>query len=45
MAGKTRKTSRKVATKAAVNRAGRPKLLSGGFPQIAKSDGDAPVQA
>jgi hypothetical protein len=45
MAGKTRKTSRKVATKAAVKRAGRPKLLSGGNPQIAKSDGDAPVQA
>ena len=45
------KTSResakaKVATKAAARRvAPKPKLLAGGNPQIAKADGDAPVQA
>jgi hypothetical protein len=37
MAGKTSKKSTKVAKKAA--------LLAGGNPQIAKADGDAPVQA
>ena len=38
----TRRTaSRKPATK----RAAKPRLLSGGNPQIAKADGDAPVQA
>jgi len=36
MAGKTPKTSMKVA---------KPTLLAGGNPQIAKGDGDAPVQA
>ena len=36
MAGKTSKKSAKVA---------RPILLAGGNPQIAKADGDAPVQA
>ncbi len=36
MVGKTSKKSAKVA---------RPVLLSGGNPQIAKADGDAPVQA
>src|SRR5687768_7551238 len=38
--GKTSKKSAKVAKKAA-----KPTLLSGGNPQIAKADGDAPVQA
>jgi hypothetical protein len=41
MAGKTSRTSAKVARKAAAT----PTLLSGGNPQIAKGDGDAPVQA
>ena len=57
MAGKTSKTSvkvaRKVAAKAAKPRmakpqsgkSGEPVLLSGGNPQIAKGYGDAPVQA
>jgi hypothetical protein len=48
----TAKKSAKVAQKAAVNAAknhkrsaaAKPKLLSGGNPQIAKADGDAPVQ-
>ena len=42
MARKTSKKSAKVAKKAAANPV---KLLSGGNPQIAKADGDAPVQA
>ncbi|MBR1274922.1 DUF1801 domain-containing protein [Bradyrhizobium sp. AUGA SZCCT0283] len=41
MAGKTSAKSAKVARKAAA----KPALLSGGNPQIAKGDGDAPVQA
>ena len=47
MAGKTSRKSTKVAKKAAVGReaAAKPKLLSGGNPQIAKGYGDAPVQA
>ena len=46
MAGKTSKKSAKVAKKAAAKRAlAKPKLLSGGNPQLAKADGDAPVQA
>ncbi len=46
MAGKTSKKSAKVAKKAAAKRiAAKPVLLSGGNPQIAKADGDAPVQA
>jgi hypothetical protein len=56
MTGKTSKKSAKVARKAAAKRAGakakpdasqaKPvKLLSGGNPQIAKGDGDAPVVA
>ena len=49
MAGKTSsKTDSKTdgARKAAAGPAAeRPKLLSGGNPQIAKADGDAPVQA
>lgn len=42
MAGKTSKRSAKVAKRAAAMPA---KLLSGDNPQIAKADGDAPVQA
>ena len=47
MAGKTSKKSAKVAKKPAAKQvAAKPvKLLSGGNPQIAKADGDAPVQA
>ena len=49
MAGKTRKTSAKVAKaakKPAVKQAApSPKLLSGGNPQIAKGYGDDPVHA
>ena len=46
MAGKTSKKSGKVAKKAAAKPvAAKPTLLSGGNPQIAKADGDAPVQA
>jgi len=43
---KASKTSAKVTKKAAAKRvAAKPALLSGGNPQIAKADGDAPVQA
>src|SRR5229473_4978621 len=46
MADKTPKKSAKVAKKAAAKRmAAKPTLLAGGNPQIAKADGDAPVQA
>jgi hypothetical protein len=47
MAAKATKTSATVAKKAPATRqvAGKPKLLSGGNPQIAKGYGDAPVQA
>ena len=46
MASKTSKKSTKVAKKAVAKRAGaKPVLLAGGNPQIAKADGDAPVQA
>jgi hypothetical protein len=46
MAGKTSRKSAKVAKKAAANRvAAKPALLTGGNPQIAKAEGDAPVQA
>ncbi|MBR1146808.1 DUF1801 domain-containing protein [Bradyrhizobium sp. AUGA SZCCT0431] len=50
-AGKTskkpgKKVAKKIAKKTAAKRvATKPKLLSGGNPQIAKADGDAPVQA
>ena len=40
MAGKASKNSAKVAKRGAAN----PALLAGGNPQIAKADGDAPVQ-
>jgi len=42
MAKKTVKTAKKTAAKKTAN---KPVLLSGGNPQIAKGDGDAPVQA
>jgi len=46
MASKTSRNSTKVARKLAAKRvAGKPTLLSGGNPQIAKAEGDAPVQA
>src|SRR3954467_10016771 len=45
MAGKTAAKSTKVAKKASAKRAGKPILLAGGNPQMAKGDGDAPVQA
>ena len=46
MAGKTSAKSAKAAKKATTKRpAAKPALLSGGNPQIAKGDGDAPVQA
>ena len=50
-AKKTSKTSAKAAKKAAAKKAAtkrvaaKPTLLAGGNPQIAKADGDAPVQA
>ena len=45
-AGKKSRKPAKVAKKAAAKRvAAKPKLLSGGNPQIAMADGDAPVQA
>ena len=46
MATNTSKKSTKVAKKAVAKRASaKPVLLAGGNPQIAKADGDAPVQA
>jgi hypothetical protein len=46
MANKASRKPPKVAEKAAAKRVGaKPKLLSGGNPQIAKADGDAAVQA
>src|SRR5947208_13592951 len=46
MANKTSKKWAKVAKKAAAKPiAAKPALLAGGNPQIAKADGDAPVQA
>ena len=46
MASKSSRGSAKVAEKAVDKGAGeKPVLLSGGNPQIAKADGDAPVQA
>ena len=46
MAGKTSRTSVKVAKKAVARRSvAKVALLSGGNPRIAKGDGDAPVQA
>jgi hypothetical protein len=46
MASKKSKPSREVAEKSPRKRAtAKPKLLSGGNPQIPKGDGEAPVQA
>ena len=46
MAGKTSRKPAKAAQKASAKQmAAKPILLSGGNPQIAKGDGDAPVQA
>ena len=45
MAQTTSRRPAKVAKKAAKRPAAKPVLLSGGNPQIAKGDGDAPVQA
>jgi hypothetical protein len=46
MAAKTSRKSAKVVKRAAAKRvAAKPTLLAGGNPQIAKADGDAPVQA
>ena len=46
MTGKTSRESTKVAKNPIVEEGGsKPVLLSGGNPQIAKADGDAPVQA
>ena len=46
MANKTSKKSAKVTKRAADKRVvAKPTLLAGGNPQIAKADGDAPVQA
>ena len=46
MAGKTSNQLAKVAKQAIAKRvAAKPILLAGGNPQIAKADGDAPVQA
>jgi hypothetical protein len=42
---KPAKAVRKAATRTAAGKAAKPKLLSGGNPQIAKGYGDAPVQA
>ena len=45
MADKATKKSAKASVKSSGNTSGEVKLLSGGNPQIAKADGDAPVQA
>ena len=45
MADKVPSRPRRAATKPADNSTGAVRLLSGGNPQIAKGDGDAPVQA
>ena len=45
MAGKGSQKSRKVTRKAVGKRAAKPALLAGGNPQIAKAEGDGPVQA
>ncbi|MCY3904838.1 MAG: DUF1801 domain-containing protein [Caldilineaceae bacterium] len=44
-AEKSRKSSNAARKEGAAIADGKPKLLSGGNPQIAKADGDAPVQA
>jgi hypothetical protein len=42
---KTAKKSMKAVKKPAAKRLGKPTLLAGGNPQIAKAEGDAPVKA
>jgi hypothetical protein len=44
-AAKARKTAPKAASKPQSRKIAKPALLAGGNPQIAKADGDAPVQA
>jgi hypothetical protein len=44
-AAKARKTAPKAASKPQSRKMAKPALLAGGNPQIAKTDGDAPVQA
>ena len=44
-ASKPRKTAPRAASKPLSRKAAKPALLAGGNPQIAKADGDAPVQA
>ena len=45
MANKSAKAAKRARGSAVKRAGGKPKLLSGGNPQIAKADGDAPVQA
>ena len=45
MAGKTAKSAKAAKKAAARPVAAKPALLAGGNPQIARADGDAPVQA
>jgi len=45
MPRKSAKVAKKIVKKTAKRVAAKPKLLSGGNPQIAMADGDAPVQA
>jgi hypothetical protein len=44
-AAKPRKTAPKSPAKSSARKVGKPALLAGGNPQIAKADGDGPVQA
>jgi hypothetical protein len=44
-ANPVKKAAKKASKKTAKKTAAKPRLLSGGNPQIAKGDGDAPVQA
>ena len=45
MAGRVSKKTTEVARKSTAKRVAKPALLSGGNPQIAKADGNAPVRA
>ncbi|MBZ0228836.1 MAG: DUF1801 domain-containing protein, partial [Bauldia sp.] len=44
-AAKPRQTAPKSLAKSSARKVAKPTLLSGGNPQIAKGDGDAPVKA
>src|SRR4051794_2249204 len=44
-AAKPRKAAPKSVAKSSARKAAKPRLLAGGNPQIAKGDGEAPVQA